>query len=564
MPFPVAVSPAANLGNGAPSQNGYGFEHGGVKYLVTFGAESDPGTIGNWHVQYSTDGGNTWIDIIGPARPFTLGTLNQAFPCPYTVGIDGDTAIVASINAVNQQSSPTNWSNFTISFFTVDLTVTPPVVSSLSTSAQVNFIGLMDFASQAANHSNRTSIQIAVRGPSDYILFVSGVCSGSGTTQKAKASYVTWDGSISGFGGEVQLPAQDASRVYMPVGICYASVSQRTHFLYTDQAFNGAPSILHVAMDFAGVFGTPATVIDSTVLAGSLFFLGANSGPQSCSAPIIYNTPTEHIGFLAGINDGSFNNDVTFFSATEALQPTFSTSTITTDQTVAPTSQLILLLSQMYSVVSNGNSILASWVFWDGSTSPANSAFYYSKSDIQPLSWSVPVNLIPVTPGATDLVANQVVSFPITEGYGVFGVATSEPFNSPLYDSEFAIVEDATTPLAISGEPPDGVVGILYIPFSFTATGGTPSYTFSSPDTEDLPPGLTLSSAGVLSGTPTQTGTFTFTVTVTDSLGNTASETVSVVITGFAILLYGWKLYPEQPCGEPEEIDECPHVERAM
>jgi hypothetical protein len=60
------------------------------------------------------------------------------------------------------------------------------------------------------------------------------------------------------------------------------------------------------------------------------------------------------------------------------------------------------------------------------------------------------------------------------------------------------------------------------------ATGGTGSYTFTT--TSSLPPGLNLSSAGVLSGSPTVSGTFTFMVTAGDSFGSTTSQTYTLTI----------------------------------
>ena len=53
---------------------------------------------------------------------------------------------------------------------------------------------------------------------------------------------------------------------------------------------------------------------------------------------------------------------------------------------------------------------------------------------------------------------------------------------------------------------------------TFIPGGGTPAYRFELLD-GDLPGGLTLSTAGVLSGTPTRTGTFNFTVRLRDSSG---------------------------------------------
>lgn len=59
-----------------------------------------------------------------------------------------------------------------------------------------------------------------------------------------------------------------------------------------------------------------------------------------------------------------------------------------------------------------------------------------------------------------------------------------------------------------------GTVGTAYPSFQFTATGGTTPYTWTA---TGLPAGLTLSTAGLLSGTPTAGGSFNVTVTVTDS-----------------------------------------------
>lgn len=62
---------------------------------------------------------------------------------------------------------------------------------------------------------------------------------------------------------------------------------------------------------------------------------------------------------------------------------------------------------------------------------------------------------------------------------------------------------------------PTGVVNQAYSSTSIgTVTGGTAPYTFSA---TGLPAGMSLSSTGVLSGTPTVAGTANATVTITDS-----------------------------------------------
>jgi putative Ig domain-containing protein len=59
-----------------------------------------------------------------------------------------------------------------------------------------------------------------------------------------------------------------------------------------------------------------------------------------------------------------------------------------------------------------------------------------------------------------------------------------------------------------------GEVGVTYAPVTLSAAGGLPPYTWAS--IGSLPAGLTLSSDGVVSGTPTQSGYFAFGVQVLD------------------------------------------------
>ncbi|MDE2249512.1 MAG: putative Ig domain-containing protein, partial [Xanthomonadaceae bacterium] len=76
---------------------------------------------------------------------------------------------------------------------------------------------------------------------------------------------------------------------------------------------------------------------------------------------------------------------------------------------------------------------------------------------------------------------------------------------------------------------PAATVGIAYSQ-TITASGGTSPYTYAV-TVGTLPAGLTLSSAGVLSGTPTAGGSFTFTVTATDSSTGTGPYTGSQTYT---------------------------------
>jgi len=76
---------------------------------------------------------------------------------------------------------------------------------------------------------------------------------------------------------------------------------------------------------------------------------------------------------------------------------------------------------------------------------------------------------------------------------------------------------------------PGATVGVPCT-ITLAATGGTTPYTWAK-TAGTLPTGLSLSTAGVISGTPTSAGTFNFTVRVTDANGSTATQALSMVVT---------------------------------
>jgi hypothetical protein len=78
---------------------------------------------------------------------------------------------------------------------------------------------------------------------------------------------------------------------------------------------------------------------------------------------------------------------------------------------------------------------------------------------------------------------------------------------------------------------PQGEINATYSPVTLAASGGTGTgYTWSLASNSSLPAGLLLSSAGVISGTPTASGPFSFTVQVTDSAGGVGTQAFSVTI----------------------------------
>ena len=74
-----------------------------------------------------------------------------------------------------------------------------------------------------------------------------------------------------------------------------------------------------------------------------------------------------------------------------------------------------------------------------------------------------------------------------------------------------------------------GTVGTAISSFTLSASGGQSPYTWTA---TGLPSGITMSSTGTVSGTPTAAGTFTVTATARDSAGATGSTQFTFTISG--------------------------------
>jgi putative Ig domain-containing protein len=145
------------------------------------------------------------------------------------------------------------------------------------------------------------------------------------------------------------------------------------------------------------------------------------------------------------------------------------------------------------------------------------------------------------------LVAGLLVSFVVTPnaqadyatacGYGysssgTFGYGSGDAFGYGYgYGGTFHFgYGDQVCPLFVTSSTlPAGKVGVVYTTQQLTATGGTDSYTWSLASGA-LPAGLTLSSAGAITGTPTAAGAFSFVVSATDTNGQSIPGDLSITV----------------------------------
>ena len=115
--------------------------------------------------------------------------------------------------------------------------------------------------------------------------------------------------------------------------------------------------------------------------------------------------------------------------------------------------------------------------------------------------------------------------------YGSSSAFPTSTYNSANYwvDVAFTKSTGSGTPLAVSTTSlPNGTKSVAYGK-SLAASGGTSPYSWSL-SSGAVPTGLTLSSSGAISGTPTVAGTSSFTVAVKDSCRTSASANLSINI----------------------------------
>jgi len=151
-----------------------------------------------------------------------------------------------------------------------------------------------------------------------------------------------------------------------------------------------------------------------------------------------------------------------------------------------------------------------------------------SAGGIAPTAWSVSAGQLP--PGIALSAAGLLSGSPTTPGTYSFAAQLQDASN-PAQVKSVALSIRVAAPLTITtpaGALPDALYNIAYSQ-TLTSTGGNVPILWSLASGQ-LPPGLTLSSAGVITGSATTTGLFSFTVKAVDSSSPQQSTTASFTI----------------------------------
>jgi len=137
-----------------------------------------------------------------------------------------------------------------------------------------------------------------------------------------------------------------------------------------------------------------------------------------------------------------------------------------------------------------------------------------------------------------DLVLNPATGVisgtPTTSGVFTFKVEVTDESSGNDSDTKTFTAGIADKALQIDTiSLPAGTVGTAYAPVTLAGSGGLGDYNWTLDAGSSLPAGLSLSTSGVISGTPTTAGTVNFIVKVTDSASpvNVATKSLSIAVS---------------------------------
>jgi len=145
-----------------------------------------------------------------------------------------------------------------------------------------------------------------------------------------------------------------------------------------------------------------------------------------------------------------------------------------------------------------------------------------------PLTWSTTPSSLP--PGLSLGTDGSLTGTPTSINIFNFTVTVTDSSAPTPAKSSLPFSINITAPPAPTinaAEPLTGTVGLMYAPFQFTVSDGLAPLAWL--ETPLLSGGLSVSSDGILSGTPTAAGQFPITLNVTDALGQSASPVPVVV-----------------------------------
>jgi hypothetical protein len=417
------------------------------------------------------------ILVAGGTAPYNCTVVSGSLPNGLTMGSNcvitgtpqtpGTTTVgITATDSANPANTKTDTVNITVIGSLATLTITAPPVAVVN----VPYVGLITVVGGVAPYTCSVASGTL---PAGLTLNSNCVITGTPTTPGASTVNITATDS-----------ANPANTKTAPVTITV--LGNLITLTLT------APPIGVVNVPYVGVIlvlgGTPpytCSVASGTLPSG--LTLGSNC--------IITGTPT---------SAGTFSVDV---AATDSASPANTTTAPVPITILGPTSSLTLTSPANATV----NTPYSGAIGVAGGTAP----------------YTCVINSGSLPAGLTMAANCAITGTPTTAGTSTINVtATDSASPAKTGTANVPITVNPMNALSLTGGLPNATLGVAYTQ-TLHATGGLPPYTYAV-TSGSLPAGLSLSSTGVVSGTPTAVGASSFTITATDSQATpqTASDAI--------------------------------------
>ncbi|WP_369944859.1 putative Ig domain-containing protein [Xanthomonas medicagonis] len=348
----------------------------------------------------------------------------------------------------------------------------------------------------------------------DAVVTISPASLPTATAGTAYSQTLTASGGTAPYGFAVTAGALPAGLTLNTAGVLSGTPTASGSFNFTATATDSAGSPTSGNRAYTLTVAAPTLTLPATTLPGG-------TAGQAYSAAI--NPATGGIApYTYAVSAGALPAGVTVNSATGALSGTptavgnFSFTLVATDSTTGVAGQA----ARSYTLAIVAPTLaIAPPTLPAGSVGSAYSQTLSASGGTAPYSYTLSAGALPA--GLTLTTGGALSGTPTVAGNFAFTVSVTDAGGFGATQAYTLAIASPTLTIA-PPTLPAGVAGTAYSQ-TLSASGGTAPYSYAL-SAGALPAGLTLTTGGVLSGTPTVAGNFAFTVTATDSTAGVPAQ----------------------------------------